>query len=179
MGSKPSWMTPRLGEVLARQGLLAEAQVDHLLTLQAENGRPIGALAEEHFGVSAEAIEDAWVTQYAHRTRTVDPVTETPREDARVLVTRRQAWQFGVMPMALDGDTLVLATTPRHLRRALRFAFGVLDRPAYFQMTTDARLAQALDRWYPMPGLSDSAVSGDGIRRLITKMRIDTMRETG
>ena len=80
--------------------------------------------------------------------------------------------------MSLEGDTLIIATTPKHLHRALKFATSVLDRPAYFVMTTDNRLAAALSEHYPIGGMGTSSVTGDSINRLVTKMRLDRLRES-
>ena len=49
-----------------------------------------------------------------------------PRENARAVISTRQAWQFRCLPMNIEGDTLVIATTRKHLHRALKFATRVL-----------------------------------------------------
>ncbi|MDP7008957.1 MAG: hypothetical protein QGI78_05225 [Phycisphaerales bacterium] len=168
----------RLGEVLIEQGLLSESQVTQILSEQELSGRPFGVLAETMFHVSVEAIEEAWACQYAHNTRTIDPFIEIPRNDAKACITTRQAWQFRCLPMSLEGKTLVIATTPTHVRKALKFATGVLNRPAYFVMTTDNRLAAALSEHFPIAGMGSSSVSGEAINRLVTKMRLDRLRES-
>ena len=168
----------RLGEVLVEHGLLTETEVETIMTEQRSSGRPFGVLAESLCNCSIEAIEDAWACQYAQNTRTVDPFTEIPREEARILISTRQAWQFRCLPMSLEGDTLVIATTPKHVRRALKFATSVLDRPAYFVMTTDNRLAAALSEHYPIAGMGASSVAGESINRLVTKLRLDRLRES-
>ncbi len=168
----------RLGEVLVEQGMLTQQQVEAILLQQKMTRRPFGVIAESLCNISMEAIEDAWACQYAQNTRTIDPFSEIPRSDAKELITTRQAWQFRCLPMSLEGDTLVIATTPKHLRRALKFATGVLDRPAYFVMTTDNRLAAALSEHYPVGGMGTSSVTGDSINRLVTKMRLDRLRES-
>ena len=81
--------------------------------------------------------------------------------------------------MNLEGDTLVLATTPRYLQRALQFATRILDRPAYFMMTTEARLAAALQEYYPLGGMSAASASNDTMKRLVHKMRLERLREAG
>jgi hypothetical protein len=168
----------RLGEVLVEQGMLTETQVEEILTVQRATRRPFGVIAETLCNLSIEAIEEAWASQYAQNTRTIDPFTEIPRSDAKALITTRQAWQFRCLPMSLEGDTLIIATTPKHLHRALKFATSVLDRPAYFVMTTDNRLAAALSEHYPIGGMGTSSVTGDSINRLVTKMRLDRLRES-
>ena len=49
--------------------------------------------------------------------------------EARDLVIRRQAWQFGIVPLRLDDGYLVAATSRRQLPRAVRFATRVLGMP--------------------------------------------------
>ncbi len=169
----------RLGDVLVEQGLLSESDVSLILTRQRNSGKPFGEIAESMCDISTEAIEEAWACQYAHNAPTIDPMQVIPRADARSLICARQAWQFRCLPMNLEGDTLVIATTQGYLQRALQFATRVLDRPAYFVMTTEARLAAALSTHYPLGGMSSSSVSGDTIKRLVTKMRIDRLREAG
>jgi hypothetical protein len=78
--------------------------------------------------------------------------------------------------MNIEGNTLVLATTQKHLQRALKFATRVLDRPAYFMMTTEARLATALSEHYPLGGMS---ATNDTMKRMMHKMRTDRLREAG
>ncbi|MDP7005967.1 MAG: hypothetical protein QF718_07135 [Phycisphaerales bacterium] len=168
-----------LGEVLVEQGLLTESDVCSILEQQKKSGRPFGEIAEKLFNLSSEAIEEAWSYQYACNAQTIDPVTFVPRSDAMSLVTPRQAWQFRCLPMNLEGDTLVLATTQKYLQRALKFATRVLDRPAYFMMTTEARLTSALAEHYPLGGMNAANVSNDTMKRLMHKMRTERLREAG
>ncbi len=182
MDESTAWKNGRtllLGEVLVEQGLLTQSNVCSILEQQKATGRPFGEIAEKLCNVSSEAIEEAWAYQYAYNAPTIDPVTFIPRSDARELVTSRQAWQFRCLPMNLEGDTLVLATTPRYLQRALQFATRILDRPAYFMMTTEARLAAALQEYYPLGGMSAASASNDTMKRLVHKMRLERLREAG
>ena len=84
----------RLGEVLVEQGMLSETQVEQILTTQRTTCRPFGVIAESLCNLSMEAIEEAWASQYAQNTRTIDPYAEIPRAEAKELITTRQAWQF-------------------------------------------------------------------------------------
>jgi hypothetical protein len=167
-----------LGEVLVEQGLLSESDVYSILEQQESSGRPFGELAEKLCNISMEAIEEAWAYQYAYNAPMIDPVTFIPRSEARALVSARQAWQFRCLPMNLEGNTLVLATTTRYLHRALKFATRVLDRPAYFMMTTEARLASALSEYYPLGGMSVANATNDTMKRLMHKMRMERLRES-
>ena len=75
------------------------------------------------------------------------------------LVTRRQAWQFRVLPIRFDGTELVIATSQQHLPRALRFANNVLGVPLYFVMTSPEALGEALVKHYPLAGMNAESIS--------------------
>jgi len=179
MDESTTWKNGRtllLGEVLVEQGLLTESDVSSILEEQKASGRPFGDIAERLCHISTEAIEEAWAYQYAYNAPTIDPVSFIPRSDAMALVSARQAWQFRCLPMNIEGNTLVLATTPKYLHRALKFATRVLDRPAYFMMTTEARLASALSDHYPFGGMSCADSTSDTMKRLMYKLRADRLK---
>ena len=160
-------MQRRLGQVLVDAGVLSPKQVRSILSAQRQTRRPFGVLAEELFGIDPNDIEEAWAVQYATLTRPVDPTEETFDGEAQSLVSRRQAWQFRVLPIRFEDEELVVATTPEHLRRALRFATRVLGVPVYFVMTSPDALGAALLRHYPMPGMTSRSVSEDGMDLLL------------
>jgi hypothetical protein len=64
----------QIGQLLIEQGVLTPTQVDHILKVQKISHRPFGDLAERLFGISPQAVEDAWVQQYM---RMVGPWTST------------------------------------------------------------------------------------------------------
>lgn len=160
-------MELRLGELLVEQGVLATAQVERILEAQQATGHPFGLLAEQMFGVDPTEVEAAWAHQYARLTRTIDPVLEHFDAEALRLVTRRQAWQFRVLPVRFDPVELMLATTRQHLRRALRFATNVVGVPVYMVMCDPDQLGAALCRHYPMAGMTPRSVVDDGLDRLL------------
>ena len=53
-----------IGELLVRQGVLTERQVQHILKVQKASHRPFGDLAERLYGIAPTVVEDAWVEQY-------------------------------------------------------------------------------------------------------------------
>ena len=101
----------RLGQLLVKSGVLTGPQVDAILTEQERGGEPFGLLAERLYGVDPRNIEDAWAEQYAGLTRTVNPEVEVFDEKAYELVTRRQAWQFRILPLRFKGRELIIVTT--------------------------------------------------------------------
>jgi hypothetical protein len=165
--SEVSTMQLRLGQVLVDAGVLTGQQVRSILANQRTSGRPFGVLAEQMFGIDPAHIEDAWAEQYAKLTRKIDPTSERIDDDARHLVSRRQAWQFRIIPIRFEGDELIVATTQQNLRRALRFATRVLSMPVYFVMATPESLGAALTRHYPMPGMTAHSINDDGMDLLL------------
>jgi hypothetical protein len=161
----------RLGELLTQLGVLNATQVDRILSAQRETGEPFGVLCERLAGVDPVVVEEAWATQYAGLTRHIDPTIETVDPSAIELVTRRQAWQFRVLPVRFDDQELMLATTRKHLRRALRFATTVLAVPVFPVMADPSLLGKALCRHYPLPGMTPEAVDDDALDRLLALAR--------
>jgi len=99
----------RLGELLVKDGLLSREQVEQILERQRRTGEPFGLLCEKLAGVDPLRVEEAWAAQYATLTRQIDPRVEAFEERAVDLITRRQAWQFRVLPIRFDGAELMLA----------------------------------------------------------------------
>jgi hypothetical protein len=144
----------RLGDLLVARGVLTETQRDLVLAEQTTTGRPFGALAEELFGVEPTAVEQAWAVQYAAVAERVNPAEECILAETVAMLDARQAWQFGLIPVGEDQGEVVLATTPRLLARAMRFASWRLDQPSRFLICEEHQLAQALQNLYPMPGMT-------------------------
>ncbi len=147
-------MKLRIGDVLIRNGVLDEQQVQQALDVQQQSGRPLGLICERLFGVSPQVVEQAWSEQYAEIAPRFDPDLESVDQICLELVTRRQAWQFRVLPVRFDGPELVLATAAHSLPRALRFAHHVLAMPSCFVCSDPERLGRALCRYYPMAGMA-------------------------
>jgi len=145
-------MTAPLGHLLVRNGVLNDGQVRRALDEQGRTGVPFGVACEQLFSVDPRDIEDAWADQYAGLTRTVDLREEHFDSTATGVVQRRQAWQFGVLPIRWDGGELMVATTPDLLVRAHRFMSKHRSEPVYFVMTSHDGLTEALQQTYPLPG---------------------------
>ena len=145
-------MEVRIGTILVERGILEEDQVKAVLNIQRRTGEPFGLICERLYAITPEQVESAWAEQYALITRTIDPRLGSPSAEALETVTRRQAWQFGVLPIEIDGAELMMATTLEALPRALRFAANVIGRPVYFVMCEPLALQGALQVQYPLPG---------------------------
>lgn len=160
-------MELRLGELLVERGVLTTSQVREILEHQQTRRVPFGVLAERLFDIDPSTVESAWAQQYARLTRAIDPDAESFDDDALALVTRRQAWQFRVVPIRFDDHELMLATTHQHLQRALRFATNVIRVPVYLVMAEADALGRALCEHYPLAGMSPRSVVDDGMDQLL------------
>lgn len=158
-------MSIRLGEVMVRRGLLTNAQVEEILEEQVRSRRPFGLIAEQLFNIEGPVIEQAWAEQYAEISGAFDLDANSPQPEAIACVSRRQAWQFSVLPVRFEGAELVMATTRENLPRALRFATRVLERPCYLVLVDSRTLDDALGLHYPMPGMdrARSATQGQAV----------------
>ncbi len=145
-------MSIRLGELLVQQGALTAAQRDEVLAIQRGSHRPFGVIAEEHFGVSPSDIEQAWAAQYAMIAPRVDPAAMEIDVALLELITKRQAWQFGLIPVADLGDEIQFATSREALARALRFVGWRLPNLCTFAICDLTTLRRGLDTHYPFDG---------------------------
>lgn len=151
-GQREHAMSIRLGELLVQQGAITVEQQAVILELQRDSSRPFGVIAEERFGIHPCVIEQAWAAQFAMIAQRINPAEFEISDDALELITKRQAWQFGFIPIErLDGEIRLVAARET-LARALRFVgwripdlctFGICDLPV---------LRRGLEIHYPLPG---------------------------
>ncbi|MBN8599085.1 MAG: hypothetical protein J0L78_15540 [Planctomycetes bacterium] len=156
-------MVLRLGDLLVRQGVLTEQQVEDILIEQRAVGRPFGELAERLFGVSPQDVERAWAEQYSQIAGEYSLHAARFESDALASITARQAWQFRVLPVRFSGDELTVCTTKDHLARALRFVGWKIQSPCHFVLAGPEELAQGLMKHFPLAGASVGMVTGKTI----------------
>ncbi|MFN0011565.1 MAG: hypothetical protein ACKVS8_07965 [Phycisphaerales bacterium] len=154
-------MRLRIGELLVKHGLLTLSQCEHILYLQRESQRPFGAIAEEQFNVPPNALHEAWAEQYEQLAPRTNPTAEQVEPKALSLVSRRQAWQFRLLPLRFESGEVVICTTRQHLPRALNFAYRHLGPECSFVIAEPQHLGPALQQHYPWSGPVDAAIIGD------------------
>ena len=140
-----------IGRLLVEQGVLTREQVKHILDVQKSSHRPFGDLAERLYGVDPRAVEDAWVQQYVSRTGAINLDEMEMDPGVRSVISTRQAWQFHLMPIKRDEDSIHVATTAPNLIRCVNFATRRFNEPAHFIIASDRQLRQYLMRHYPVP----------------------------
>ncbi|MEM8873453.1 MAG: hypothetical protein AAGD32_04260 [Planctomycetota bacterium] len=140
-----------IGELLVERGLLTDEQVAHILDVQRRGGRPFGDLAERLYGIDALAIEDAWIQQYKLIAGECDLKQIEADEQCLRLINRRQAWQFGIVPMNRDSGHLNVATDADNLVRGLNFSTRHFAEPVSMLLAERGQLRDFLMRHYPVP----------------------------
>ncbi|MFP4145532.1 MAG: hypothetical protein ACOCTI_08580 [Phycisphaeraceae bacterium] len=158
----------RIGEILVAQGVLDEQQVFEILQAQKRLQLPFGVLAERMFDVTLETIENAWVEQYHRFTGTIDLDEEPFDDQALRVINRRQAWQFQVLPIRIEKTgELTMAASACRLPRAVTFAAANIDRVVYFRIAESDQLRRFLQKYYPMPEISQDII--DRAKRMVSK----------
>ena len=145
-------MESRLGDVLVQRGVLNAGQVDRVVAEQTRTGEPFGVLCEKLYDVDPRDVEAAWGEQYARLTMRVEPQGEDFDQAILGLLDRRQAWQFGCIPVRWDGTEVMVVTTEANLVRAHRFCTKYIAHPVFLVLCEPEDLQTALERWYPLPG---------------------------
>ena len=159
-----------IGQLMLNRGVITTQQLEQILERQKATHRPFGEIAEEMVGVRAKDVERAWAEQYAQTTRWIDPTLEPIDPAVHDLVSRRQAWQFRVLPMGYDGSELMICTTQEGLVRAMNFAARQIPVTCYFVLAKLDQLAEALMRRYPMEGMSAESLMGENVARLTPEL---------
>lgn len=141
----------QIGELLVEQGVLTREQVRHILKVQKMSHRPFGDLAERLFGIDPKAVEDAWVEQYIRTAGLIDLDDHEVETECLRLLNRRQAWQFHLLPINRQQDSLNLATSPENLVRSINFATRSFAEPVHFLLAEHQQLREFLMKHYPVP----------------------------
>ncbi len=141
----------QIGQLLIEQGVLSEAQVDHVLKVQKISHRPFGDLAERLYGIDPKAVEDAWVQQYLNMVGVIDLDDQKIEVECLRMLNRRQAWQFHLLPMYRQEEGLHVATCADHLVRSVNFTTRKVDEPVHFLIAERQQLRDFLMRHYPVP----------------------------
>ena len=148
-----------IGKVLIEHGVLNEEQVFEVLEAQRRKGVPFGVLAEQMFDVTLSSIERAWIEQYHRLTGTIDLSQETIDESVLPLISRRQAWQFEMMPLRTEpSGEIIIAAGTRRLARAVTFVANTLKPVVYFRIAEEEQLRGFLTKHYPMPQVSQQII---------------------
>ena len=139
-----------LGALLVERGVLTPPQVAAILDRQRQTGQPFGETAVALSNVRMADVWRALAVQQADDLLHVDLDTLPPADDRALdLVPARLAWAGKLLPLQLDGDTLVVATTPRTLADAMAVLHERLDRALRFVLADELQVKQHIMACYP------------------------------
>jgi len=151
----------RIGERLVHMGVLTAEQLTAALERQEGTGQPLGLICEEMHGIDPRVVESAWADQYAELVADLEPRLRTFDPECQRLVSRRQAWQFAVLPLRYESGALVVATIAPRLTQARRFLSTVVPGGVVLLVTDPTSLSRALGRHYPFPGMDAQMLMRD------------------
>ena len=141
----------QIGQVLVEQGVLTDQQVRHILKVQKMSHRPFGDLAERLYGIDPKAVEDAWVEQYLRLAGVINLDEIEIDTQCLRLLNRRQAWQFHLLPLNRQDESLQMATSADNLVRSVNFVTRKMDEPVHFLIAERQQLREFLMKHYPVP----------------------------
>ncbi len=144
----------RIGTILKDRKELSDEQVAFILEHQEHHPRPFGELAEHLYGVSHEAVEQAWVEQYLSYGTRVDLRRESVDRSVLGTFSRRQAWQFQLVPLRCEDGRLLVATTAGRLPRGAAFAWRIARQPVFLLVAPESQIITCLAEHYPWPEMS-------------------------
>ena len=112
----------RMGALLVKAGVLNQEQVDHILHVQKQSGKQFGQIAHKAFDVPAQEIWEAYASQMAGLMDQTSITSEKRDHKVMMSLPIKNVWKYRAMPLRMDGDVLVCATTRKDLATALAFA---------------------------------------------------------
>lgn len=147
-------MSRRMGELLTDAVPLSALDVEEVLSEQLRSERPFGHVALELGLCTPQHVWRAWVAQLADGERWVDLDEVGIDAQAVSVLPPDVAIEFGVVPLRLVDDTLVLATTPERLARAKEVLPGRLGRPLRFAISSADDISRSIEVCY-LPLIAD------------------------
>ncbi len=140
----------KFGSLLVSQNLITNEQRLEILEMQKTCAKPFGLLAENLFNVHPRDTQRVWLMQYMSVATRINLCSYHVDTRYLSLMSKRQAWQFKLMPVAFTQGCLLLATTEQNLARAHRFATKHIDLPFIFVIAKDQTdLELGLEKSYP------------------------------
>jgi MSHA biogenesis protein MshE len=144
--SNPAIPKLRLGELLIREGLLSEAQLQQALARQKQTGRRLGAVLQDLGLVTDEAIARLLASQLKL------PYFEARLENVTVAVARRlselQVRKLRALPVGLTGEHVRVAVVDPTDWQAVDELPRLLKAPIDLEVVAESGLHALIDRVY-------------------------------
>ena len=141
--------TPQIGSLLARLGELSPRQAAVALETQPDHASPCTAPDGRLSEPPAWLVDAAVAEQLGRTDHHADLGRETPAADLAHLLSRRQAWQFELVPLTGEGSRPVFVTSRRRAARTLGYVRAEFGPAAEVRIADDAPLYHHLQALYP------------------------------
>ncbi|MEM9790770.1 MAG: hypothetical protein AAF842_10235 [Planctomycetota bacterium] len=143
----------RIGEVLVEAGFLSADNVEAILERQQRTGQAFGKLAESMFNVADSTVIACVAAKLREHCQHVNLAHESIDPDALAALSASDAWDHMVLPLRLEGDELIAATTPAGLDDAVATLQQRLDRPFKLVLVEARPLEQFIAEAYGFEGV--------------------------
>ncbi|MBI1373501.1 MAG: response regulator [Phycisphaera sp.] len=154
-----------IGTLMIDQGTLTVEQVEAILAYQAHhNDKAFGELAMEMFAVDPLDIWRARAVQLLPLLKVVNLSELTPSTEALGAIDAGEAATYWVLPLSVEGDHLVIATTANRLGEAMMKCHSIFRHtPIKFVLAAPVKLRGAIEKCYGQPPVtySDTGPLGD------------------
>ncbi|MBL8892713.1 MAG: Flp pilus assembly complex ATPase component TadA [Planctomycetaceae bacterium] len=137
----------RIGQILVDMGYISDEQLEMLLEEQTQHpGQLLGKIAQDMGLIEEEHLVSALAEQFRLKTFDLEGLVLKP--EVKNLVTDAMAQMYRVIPLQLEGNTLVLSTCdPQNLniRDELRRFLGYEIR---LVVSSEAQIKKTLDKFF-------------------------------
>jgi hypothetical protein len=138
---------PKLGQILVQRGWASPREVQNALRLQLTAGGRLGTCLLESNSLSEDRLLDALSKQHRLPSADADDLREVPEEAIDILPAKLAIRCYAVPFRVFGTQVHVAMRDPRDLNCHDEIAFA-LGKKIQAYVATEARIAQALDRYY-------------------------------
>ncbi len=161
-GNGPATGRQLLGQILKAQGEVKESEIQRSLTEQRQQGGLLGQILVAMGATSAPAVTRALAQQSG--LHSVDLASVDLDQDALALVDKSTAHTFGVLPVELDGGTLVVALADPQNQAVLDDLSFTVGSPVRGVLADpDSLRAKVLECYGAEESLSDVLAAAKGV----------------
>jgi len=161
-GNGPATGRQLVGQILKAQGEVKESEIQRSLTEQRQQGGLLGQILVAMGATSAPSVTRALAQQAG--LHSVDLASVDLDQDALALVDKSIAHTFGVLPIELDGDTLVVALADPQNQAVLDDLSFTVGSPVRGVLADpDSLRAKVLECYGPEESLADVLAAAKGV----------------
>ncbi len=173
----------RLGDLLLEKRLVSTSQLEEALEKQKQSDKPLGEVLLEMNVLWEEDLMGVLASQQNRVFVEIDPYATAP--EAIALVPQSVALEHHIFPLAIEGDTLVLASDNVDSKDHCSIIENLFDCPVLLRWSAEADIMFAIKRAYaekqPHSDSSKSrlgehlvesgAISAEGLKEALRKQK--------